>query len=91
MSCNNRTEYSRPLPFAKQASWHKIHQNGGSMTKERDEVLTTEEACRYLKISRPTFLKLVYSDQIRARKVGRGWKVRRAQIEAYLARGGEAF
>ncbi|NIO37418.1 helix-turn-helix domain-containing protein, partial [Candidatus Bathyarchaeota archaeon] len=43
-----------------------------------------KEACRYLRISRPTFLKLVYTNQIKARKVGRGWKVLKSELEAYL-------
>lgn len=54
------------------------------MIKERDEVLTTNEACRYLRISRPTFLKLVHSNQIKARKVGKGWKVLRSELRTYL-------
>ncbi len=54
------------------------------MMKGRNEVLTTEEACKYLRISRPTFLKLVHSDQIRARKVGKGWKVLKSELQAYL-------
>jgi len=56
----------------------------GIMMKGRNEVLTTEEACKYLRISRPTFLKLVHSDQIRARKVGKGWKVLKSELQAYL-------
>jgi len=54
------------------------------MRKEEDEVLTTEEACRYLKVSRPTFLQLTRTNRIRARKVGRGWKVLKSALEAYL-------
>jgi excisionase family DNA binding protein len=52
--------------------------------KERDEVLTTAEACTYLRISRPTFLKLVRNNQIRARKVGKGWKVLRSELLRYM-------
>ncbi len=54
------------------------------MVKGKDEVLTTKEACKYLRISRPTFLKLVHTNQIRARKVGRGWKVLMSEIQAYM-------
>lgn len=54
------------------------------MVKRENEVLTTMEVCKYLRISRPTFLKLVYSNQIKARKIGKGWKVMRSEIEAYL-------
>ncbi len=52
--------------------------------REKDEVLTTKEACKYLRISRPTFLKLVHTNQIKARKVGKGWKVLRSELFAYL-------
>lgn len=59
------------------------------MVKRKDEVLTTKEACRYLRISRPTFLRLVRTSQIKARKVGRGWKVLMSEIQAYMSRGEE--
>ena len=54
------------------------------MTYRADEVLTTREACHYLKISRPTFLKLVHTNQIRARKVGKSWKLLRSELETYV-------
>lgn len=56
------------------------------MVKGKNEVLTTREACSYLRISRPTYLKLIYTNQIRARKVGRGWKVLRSELHAYLGK-----
>ncbi len=56
------------------------------MTRAKHDVLTTREACRYLRISRPTFLKLIYTNQIKARKVGRGWKVLKSELEAFLQR-----
>jgi excisionase family DNA binding protein len=52
------------------------------MTQE--EVLTTKEACDYLRISRPTFLNLVHTNQIRAKKVGKGWKVLKSELIAFL-------
>ncbi len=59
------------------------------MLKGKNEVLTTSEACKYLRISRPTFLNLVRTNQIKARKVGRGWKVLLSEIQAYLRRENE--
>ena len=59
------------------------------MTKGKQEVLTTKEACTYLRISRPTYLKLIYTNQIKARKLGRGWKVLRSELQAYLNGRGE--
>jgi excisionase family DNA binding protein len=48
------------------------------------EVLTTQEACAYLRISRPTLFKLIHTRQIHARKVGKGWKILRSELRAYL-------
>jgi excisionase family DNA binding protein len=61
-------------------SWGMNQRGKGSMEQEKYEVLTTKEACEYLRISRPTFLKLVYTKQIRARKVGRDWRVLRSEL-----------
>jgi excisionase family DNA binding protein len=52
--------------------------------KGMKEVLTTREACTYLRISKPTFFKLVHSGHIRARKVGRRWRVLKSELEAHL-------
>lgn len=47
-------------------------------------VLNTREACRYLRISRPTFLKLITAGKIRAQKIGKGWKVLDTELERFL-------
>ena len=47
-------------------------------------VLDTSEACRYLRISPPTFLKCIAAGKIRAKKIGRGWKVLETELERYL-------
>jgi len=54
------------------------------MAKATNEVLTTNEACEYLRISRPTFLKLIYTNQIKARKVGKGWKVLMSELSGFF-------
>ena len=46
---------------------------------EQDLVLTTEEACNYLRISRPTYLKYLYGGKIKGAKGGErleGLKIR---------------
>ena len=58
------------------------------MKRGANEVFTTREACQFLKISRPTFLKLIYTNQIRAKKLGRGWKLLKSELETYMSRGG---
>jgi excisionase family DNA binding protein len=47
-------------------------------------VLDTSEACRYLRISRPTFLKCIAAGKFRAKKIGRGWKVLETELERYM-------
>lgn len=54
---------------------------------EKDEVLTTDDAMRYLRISRPTFLKYIRIGKIRAIKAGKGWKVLQSELNRFL--GGE--
>jgi excisionase family DNA binding protein len=43
-------------------------------------IYTTKETIEYLKISKPTFLKLVHSGKIRAVKVGNGWRVPESEL-----------
>ena len=55
------------------------------MERGRDnEVLTTLEACSYLRISRPTYLKYLYGGKIKGAKVGKGWKVLRLELDRFL-------
>ncbi len=64
----------------------KIIKNGGHSMElmERDEVLTTDDAMRYLRISRPTFLKYIRLGRIRAIKAGKGWKVLQSELYRFL-------
>lgn len=48
-------------------------------------LLTTGEACRCLEVSRPTLLKYIAAGKIRARKIGRGWKIREADLTRFLS------
>jgi len=51
---------------------------------EKDVVLTTEEPTKYLKISRPTFLKYIRLGKIRAIKAGNGWRVHQSELYRFL-------
>ena len=51
---------------------------------EKDQVLTTEDAIEYLKISKPTFLKYVNLGRIRATKAGKGWRVLLSELNRFL-------
>ena len=54
---------------------------------KKDEVLTTNEAIRYLKISKPTYLKCIRLGKIRAVKVGNGWRVLQSELYRFLKSG----
>ncbi len=55
------------------------------MLREREDVvLTTQEACHYLRISRPTYLKYIYGGKIKGAKVGKGWKVLKSELDRFL-------
>jgi excisionase family DNA binding protein len=51
---------------------------------KNDDVFTTEEAIRYLKISRPTFLKYIHRGRIKAIKAGKGWRVLGSELYRFL-------
>ncbi len=52
--------------------------------QEKIYVLTTEEAVRFLRISKPTFLKYVRSGRIRAVKAGSGYRVLYPELIRFL-------
>ncbi len=51
---------------------------------EEDTVLITQEACDYLRISRPTYLKYVYMGRIKGTKAGKGWRVLKSELDRFL-------
>ncbi len=51
---------------------------------EREEVLTTDDAIQYLKISKPTFLKYIRLGRIKAIKAGKGWRVLQSELTRFL-------
>lgn len=49
-----------------------------------DKILTTEEACAYLGISRPTYLNYIYDGAIHGTKIGKGWKVYKSELDRFM-------
>jgi excisionase family DNA binding protein len=47
-------------------------------------VLTSREACDYLRISRPTFAKYLHMGRIKGAKAGKGWKVLKSELDRFL-------
>ena len=54
-------------------------------SNEMGEILTLDEVAKYLKISKKTAYKLVNSDDLRAFKAGKHWRVRRVELGAWIA------
>ena len=54
------------------------------LSNNGDSVLTTQEACHYLRISRPTYLKYLYIGRIKGTKAGKGWKVLKSELVRFL-------
>jgi excisionase family DNA binding protein len=51
---------------------------------EKDQVMTTDDAIDYLKISKPPFLKYVHIGRIKATKAGKGWRVLLSELNRFL-------
>lgn len=51
---------------------------------DKDAVLTTKEAIKYLKISKPTYLKYIHLGRINAVKAGNGWRIHRSELHRFL-------
>lgn len=58
--------------------------NGFHTAADDEAILNTREACIYLKISRPTFLKYIAAGKIKAQKIGNGWKVFKADLDRFV-------
>jgi excisionase family DNA binding protein len=58
---------------------------------EQEELLTLDEAVKFLGTSKPTLYRLLGLDEIKGLKVGRQWRFRKADLVAYMERGPVAF
>ncbi|MCP9438415.1 MAG: helix-turn-helix domain-containing protein [Nitrospira sp.] len=50
----------------------------------KSELLTVEETCRYLKITRRTLYRYLRSHQIPAFKLGKEWRFVRSDLEQWI-------
>lgn len=55
-----------------------------SQGKQKDEILTTKEAMKYLKITKPTILKYIRENKLRASKIGRNWRFYKSDIDRFM-------
>ena len=71
----------RQKPDRRNGYDRRLNGNGVPAAADDDAILNTKEACDYLKISRPTFLKYIAAGKIKAKKIGNGWRVFKADLD----------
>jgi len=55
------------------------------------DVMTAEQAAEFLQTSRDTLLRKARRGELPAAKLGREWRFRRADLDAWLVEGGDAY
>ena len=76
-----REDDRRQNPDRRNGYDRRLKGNGHQTAADDGAILNTKEACEYLKISRPTFLKYIAAGKIKAQKIGSGWKVLKADLD----------
>jgi len=61
-----------------------IHPGEVMLQPENDRVLKTQEACEYLKISRPTLIQYIHLGRIKAIRAGHGWRITKSELDRFL-------
>jgi excisionase family DNA binding protein len=49
-----------------------------------ETLLTQDEVCERLKINRRTFYRMIVRGELKAFKIGTGWRVKQSALENYL-------
>jgi excisionase family DNA binding protein len=52
----------------------------------RDEVLTTAETCRYLKVAPRTLYRYIQEKRVPAFKLGKDWRFVKSELDMWLRR-----
>lgn len=54
------------------------------MLEQYDDLLTTDEACEVLKIGKNALYRLLASQEVKAYRNGRVWRIPRQAVEEYI-------
>lgn len=54
------------------------------MLSEYPDILTTEDICRFLKVSKYTIYKLIRTRQLKAKKIAQHYRIQKAELINYL-------
>ena len=59
-------------------------ERSGSMTNEVSDLLTVDDLCEKLQVSRNTAYQLLESGDVEGFKVGRNWRIPNVSISSYI-------
>ena len=54
------------------------------LDSKESTVQINQEACEYLRISRPTYVKFLVTGRIKGTKAGKGWKVLKSELDRFI-------
>jgi len=52
--------------------------------RDKERVLTSDDAIEFLRISKPAYLKYIHAGKIKAIKAGNGWRVLYSELLRFL-------
>ena len=58
----------------------------GAITVSDEKLMETDDVARYLNVHRKTVINLVERGELKGYRVGRNWRFRKGDVEAYLER-----
>jgi len=89
------SEVLKELGVTPEGIWERLEEikTESKLASEKppEELLTLEEAVKFLGTSKPTLYRLLGQDEIKGLKVGRQWRFRKSDLVAYMERGPVAF
>ena len=57
---------------------------GNHMLSEYPDILTTEDVCSLLKVSKYTIYKLIRTKQLKAKKIAQHYRIQKAELINYI-------
>jgi excisionase family DNA binding protein len=80
-----RTTYmSRQKPSALVPTYENAEDPPAHPGVKDDEMLTTKEVARRLKVTPQTVQRLIHRRELKASRVGRDWRIKPSALEAFL-------
>jgi excisionase family DNA binding protein len=76
----------RPMVVEALRARRRAHQEGLRMRRD-ERLLTVQEVATRMRVSSMTVYRLIKSGELRASRIGHSYRLRKAEVDAYLERG----